>query len=83
VEDSRICRLFSGRFGATPAFDGDRTHSAPHYSTHKDATSIIESIGNQGSSTNIGSAAFEPPYTYQAIPAADAPAIVGAGAGPK
>jgi len=52
-------------------------------STHKDSASIIQSIGNQGSSTNIGSAAFTPPYTYQAIPAADVPAIVKAGAGPK
>jgi pectate lyase len=52
-------------------------------STHSNTASIIQSIGNQGSSTNIGAAAFTPPYAYTLDPTASVAAAVMAGAGPQ
>ena len=57
--------------------------SNPVDSTHKDSASIYQSIGNLGSSTNIGGASFTPPYTYTLDAAASVQAAVQAGAGPK
>ena len=52
-------------------------------STHSNAASIIQSIGNIGSNTNIGGAAFTPPYPFTAEPASGVAASVMAGAGVK
>jgi pectate lyase len=52
-------------------------------SSHSNSASIIQSIGNVGSNTNIGSAAFTPPYVYSADPVTSVAASVMAGAGPK
>ncbi len=52
-------------------------------SSHSNGASIIQSIGNIGSNTNIGSAAFTPPYAYSADPVTSVAASVMAGAGPK
>ena len=52
-------------------------------STHSNAASIIQSIGNIGSTTNINSPAFTPPYAYTAEPASSVSASVMAGAGVK
>ena len=51
--------------------------------SHADAASIIESIGNQGSATNIGGPSFTPPYGYAVDPVASVAAAVMSGAGPK
>jgi pectate lyase len=51
--------------------------------SHSDSASIIESIGNQGSSTNVGGPSFIPPYPYSADPVAEVAAMVMAGAGPR
>jgi pectate lyase len=52
-------------------------------STHSNGASVIQSIGNIGSTTNINAPAFTPPYTYAAEPASTVAAGVMAGAGPK
>jgi len=52
-------------------------------STHSNGASIIQSIGNIGSTTNINSPAFTPPYAYSAEPASSVAASVMAGAGVK
>jgi len=52
-------------------------------STHANGASIIQSIGNRGSNTNIGGPAFAPPYPYSPDPTASVAALVMAGAGPK
>jgi pectate lyase len=52
-------------------------------STHSNGASIIQSIGNQGSTTNIGGPAFAPPYAYTAEATTAVAAGVMAGAGPK
>ena len=52
-------------------------------STHSNAASIIQSIGNIGSTTNINAPAFTPPYTFTAEPASSVAASVMAGAGVK
>jgi len=52
-------------------------------SSHADSASIIQSIGNQGSSTDIGGAAFTPPYPYTPDAVTSVAAAVQAGAGPK
>ena len=49
--------------------------------THSNAASIIQSIGNVGSSTNVNAPAFTPPYTFTADPASSVAAAVMAGAG--
>jgi pectate lyase len=51
--------------------------------THSNAASIIQSIGNIGSSTNVGGAAFTPPYTFTPDAASAVAAAVMAQAGPK
>jgi pectate lyase len=51
-------------------------------SSHSNGASIIQSIGDLGSNTNIGGAAFTPPYAYTLDPASSVPAAVMAGAGP-
>jgi pectate lyase len=50
-------------------------------SSHSNAASIIQSIGNLGSNTNIGGAAFTPSYSYTLDPASSVAAAVMAGAG--
>jgi pectate lyase len=50
-------------------------------SSHSDAASIIQSIGNQGSSTNIGGAAFTPSYAYTLDPVGNVQSAVQSGAG--
>jgi len=57
--------------------------SNPVDSTHSNGASVIQSIGNQGSNTNIGGAAFTPPYPFNADATASVAAAVMAGAGPK
>ncbi len=59
--------------------------SKPVDSSHANAASIIQSIGNQGSSTDIAGSAFTPPspYPYTADPTASVATAVRAGAGPK
>jgi pectate lyase len=52
-------------------------------STHSNAASIIQSIGNVGSATNINAPAFTPPYAFTAEPASSVSASVMAGAGVK
>jgi pectate lyase len=52
-------------------------------STHSNAASIIGSIGNQGSATNIGGPVFVPPYTLTPDATATVAASTMAGAGPK
>jgi pectate lyase len=52
-------------------------------SSHANGASIIQSIGNQGSSTNIGSKAFSPPYAYKLEPVTSVASDVMSGAGPK
>jgi pectate lyase len=52
-------------------------------STHSNAASIIQSIGNVGSATNINAPAFTPPYMFTAEPASSVAASVMAGAGVK
>ncbi len=52
-------------------------------STHSNGASIIQSIGNIGSTTNINSPAFTPPYLYTAEPASSVAASVMAGSGVK
>jgi len=52
-------------------------------SGHSDSASILQSIGNQGLSTNIGGAAFTPSYAYTLDDVATVAATVQAGAGPK
>jgi pectate lyase len=51
--------------------------------SHKDAASIIQSIGNLGSSANLGGVAFTPPYPYVLDPVTSVDAMVRADAGPK
>jgi len=51
--------------------------------THDNAASVIQSIGNQGSATNLNPPAFTPPYPYTLDTAATVSASVMAGAGPK
>jgi pectate lyase len=50
-------------------------------SSHSDSASIIQSIGNQGSSTNIGGAAFTPSYAYTLDPVGNVQSAVQSGAG--
>jgi pectate lyase len=52
-------------------------------SSHANSASVIQSIGNQGSSTNIGGNAFVPPYAYTPEAVASVAADVMSGAGPK
>lgn len=52
-------------------------------SSHANAASIIESIGNVGAMTNLGGPSFMPPYPYTLDPAAMVAAAVMAGAGPQ
>jgi hypothetical protein len=52
-------------------------------STHANAASIIQSIGNTGSATNINAPAFTPPYGFTPEPASTVAASVMAGAGVK
>jgi pectate lyase len=52
-------------------------------STHSNAASIIQSIGNIGSTTNINAPAFTPPYVFTPEPASSVAASVMAGAGVK
>jgi len=52
-------------------------------SSHSNGASVIQSIGNLGSATNIGGPAFTPPYAYSADPVASVAAAVMAGAGVK
>lgn len=51
--------------------------------SHANSASIIESIGNVGSSTNRGGASFSPPYAYTAEAASTVASTVMSGAGPK
>jgi pectate lyase len=55
----------------------------PVDSSHSNAASIIQSIGNIGSNTNIGGPAFTPPYSYTLEAVSSVAASVMAGAGPK
>ena len=57
--------------------------SNPVDSTHSNGASIIQSIGNLGSNTNIGGAAFIPPYAYRPDAVTSVASLVMAGAGPK
>jgi len=57
--------------------------SAAVDSSHSNGASIIQSIGNQGSRTNMGGAAFTPPYGYTPDTTASVAAAVMAAAGPK
>jgi len=52
-------------------------------SSHADSASIIQSIGNQGSSTSINPPAFTPSYSYTLEDVTTVAATVQAGAGPK
>jgi pectate lyase len=52
-------------------------------STHSNAASILQSIGNQGLTTNIGGPAFTPSYSYTLEDVTSVAATVQAGAGPK
>ena len=52
-------------------------------STHANAASVIQSIGNLGSSTSIGGPAFTPSYSYTLDAVGSVAATVMAGAGPK
>jgi pectate lyase len=51
--------------------------------SHANAASIIQSIGNQGSATNVNAPAFTPPYPYTLDAVASVGAAVMAGAGVK
>ncbi len=51
--------------------------------THADMASIVESIGNQGSSIDLGGPSFVPPYSYLLDPTESVAAAVMAGAGPQ
>src|SRR5262249_46783656 len=51
--------------------------------THANGASIIESIGNQGSATNVNAPAFTPPYAYTLDAVGSVAAAVMAGAGTK
>ena len=57
--------------------------SNPVDSSHSNSASVYQSIGNLGNSTQIGGAAFTPPYTYSLDSASSVDATVRAGAGPK
>jgi pectate lyase len=50
--------------------------------THSNGASVIQSIGDLGSNTNVGAPAFTPPYAYALEPASSVRAAVMAGAGP-
>ena len=52
-------------------------------SSHANGASIIQSIGNLGSSTNIGGPAFTPSYAYSLDAVSSVAASVMGGAGPK
>ncbi len=52
-------------------------------SSHSNAASILQSIGNQGLTTEIGGAAFTPSYSYTLEDVTTVAATVQAGAGPK
>jgi pectate lyase len=52
-------------------------------SSHADSASIVQSIGNQGSSTNINPPAFAPSYGYTLEDVTTVATTVQAGAGPK
>ena len=52
-------------------------------SSHSNGASVIQAVGNQGSSTSIGGAAFQPPYAYTLDATTAVAAEVMAGAGPK
>jgi len=52
-------------------------------STHSNAASILQSIGNQGLTTDIGGPAFTPSYSYTLEDVTTVAATVQAGAGPK
>ncbi|HEY3594237.1 MAG TPA: hypothetical protein VGL13_10185 [Polyangiaceae bacterium] len=51
--------------------------------THANAASIVQSIGNQGATTNVNAPAFTPPYAYTADAVTAVSASVMAGAGVK
>jgi hypothetical protein len=51
--------------------------------SHANAASILQSIGNQGSATNLNPPAFTPPYPYTLDPVTSVAAAVMAGAGVK
>jgi len=52
-------------------------------SSHSNGASVIQAVGNQGSNTNIGGAAFQPPYAYTPDATTAVAAEVMVGAGPK
>jgi pectate lyase len=52
-------------------------------SSHSDSASILQSLGNQGLTTNIGGPAFTPTYNYTLEDVATVATSVQAGAGPK
>jgi pectate lyase len=51
--------------------------------THANGASVIQSIGNQGTSASLGGPAFVPQYSYTLAPVSTVAADVMAGAGPK
>jgi pectate lyase len=52
-------------------------------SSHANSASIIQAIGNQGSNTNIGGAAFTPSYPYTLDAVSSVQSTVQNGVGPK
>jgi hypothetical protein len=50
--------------------------------SHANSASVIQAIGNIGSSTNIGGSAFVPGYSYSLDAANNVQSEVQAGAGP-